>query len=121
MDQKDTAVKFVVFDPCNKTKDKVEKSACDIENLKFGDHQHLEEIWLGVFPNLVLLSLKKEDAIGILQGQFQARTISQIDYSDGSCCYSSLSSHPSGDIQLGIYGNELEGSRVVEEIQCEDK
>ncbi|KAL5166934.1 putative disease resistance protein [Glycine soja] len=31
-----------------------------------------------VFPNLVLLSLKKEDAIGILQGQFQARTISQI-------------------------------------------
>ncbi|KAL5166939.1 putative disease resistance protein [Glycine soja] len=28
----------------------VEKSACDIENLKFGDHQHLEEIWLGVVP-----------------------------------------------------------------------
>ncbi|KAL5166960.1 putative disease resistance protein [Glycine soja] len=31
-----------------------------------------------VFPNLVQLSLKKEDAIGILQGQFQARKISQI-------------------------------------------
>ncbi|KAG4922369.1 hypothetical protein JHK86_051182 [Glycine max] len=28
----------------------VEKSACDIENLKFGDHHHLEEIWLGVVP-----------------------------------------------------------------------
>ncbi|KAH1199672.1 hypothetical protein GmHk_18G052974 [Glycine max] len=28
----------------------VEKSACDIEHLKFGDHHHLEEIWLGVVP-----------------------------------------------------------------------
>ncbi|KAL5166949.1 putative disease resistance protein [Glycine soja] len=28
----------------------VEKSASDIENLKFGDHHHLEEIWLGVVP-----------------------------------------------------------------------
>ncbi|KAL5166952.1 putative disease resistance protein [Glycine soja] len=28
----------------------VEKSACDIENLKFGDHHHLEELWLGVVP-----------------------------------------------------------------------
>ena len=28
----------------------MEKSACDIEHLKFGDHHHLEEIWLGVVP-----------------------------------------------------------------------
>ncbi|KAL5166948.1 putative disease resistance protein [Glycine soja] len=28
----------------------VEKSACDIEHLKFGDNHHLEEIWLGVVP-----------------------------------------------------------------------
>ncbi|KAG4377892.1 hypothetical protein GLYMA_18G226850v4 [Glycine max] len=28
----------------------VEKSACDIEHLKFDDHHHLEEIWLGAVP-----------------------------------------------------------------------
>ncbi|BAT83721.1 hypothetical protein VIGAN_04091900 [Vigna angularis var. angularis] len=28
----------------------VEKSACDIEHLKFGDHSHIQEIWLGVAP-----------------------------------------------------------------------
>ncbi|XP_022635604.1 uncharacterized protein LOC106759214 isoform X2 [Vigna radiata var. radiata] len=28
----------------------VEKSACDTEHLKFGDHSHLQEIWLGVAP-----------------------------------------------------------------------
>ncbi|XP_052724944.1 uncharacterized protein LOC108347396 isoform X2 [Vigna angularis] len=30
--------------------EEVEKSACDLEHLKFGDHPNLEEIWLGVAP-----------------------------------------------------------------------
>lgn len=30
--------------------EEVEKSACDLEHLKFGDHPNLEVIWLGVVP-----------------------------------------------------------------------